>query len=310
MPTAHLLPAARFLLPATPPRHPPRLVSTTVSPRPAAAPPAAAPPAAPLPARFFAKVTRGAAALFGGIGARGLFARDIGRALVSEVPTYAGETIRQMHAIGVGSLPLVIIVAAFLGAVTAFQAFYQLLPGVEYSVMGILIRQSITLELGPLLTALVLAGRVGARMTAEIGTMRVTEQIDALETLAYDPVAYLAVPRLLAALVMLPALVVIANLASIVTAWLTLIVATPVTSEDFRVGLQFGFAPFQIVYGLIKALFFGGAIAFVCSYEGYVTGAGAEGVGRSTARAVVFASVSILVLDGLVAAALAHYISS
>ena len=106
------------------------------------------------------------------------------------------ETIRQMRNIGVDSLPLAAIVAAFIGAVTAFQTRYQLFGGVQLSVVGLISRQSIILELGPLLTGLVLTGRVGARMTAEIGTMRVTEQIDALETLAYDPVAYLVVPRL------------------------------------------------------------------------------------------------------------------
>jgi phospholipid/cholesterol/gamma-HCH transport system permease protein len=265
---------------------------------------------APPPARFFAKVTRIFAGVFGGIGARGGFVRDIGRALVSEVGTYAPETVRQMVGIGVGSLPIVVIVAAFLGAVTAFQAYYQLFAGVQLSVLGLLVRGSIVLELGPLLTALVLAGRVGARMTAEIGTMRVTEQIDALETLAYDPVAYLAVPRILAALVMLPALVIMANATSITTAWLTLISATPVTTNDYITGLRLGFAPFQVIYSLIKAFFFGGAIAFVCSYEGYVTGAGAEGVGRSTARAVVFSSISILVLDAIIAAAFAPYITA
>jgi phospholipid/cholesterol/gamma-HCH transport system permease protein len=193
--------------------------------------------------------------------------------------------------------------------VTGFQAYYQLFAGVQLSVLGLLVRGSLLLELGPLITAIVLAGRVGARMTAEIGTMRVTEQIDALETLAYDPVAFLAVPRFLAALVMLPVLVVIANFTATVSAWLTLLAATPVTSTDYVSGLSLGFTPFQVVYGLIKAFFFGGAIAFVCSYEGYVTEAGAEGVGRSTARAVVFASVSILVLDAVVAAALARYVS-
>ena len=262
------------------------------------------------PARFFARVTRAFAALFGGIGERGLFVRDMGRALVSEFGTYAPETIRQMRGIGVGSIPIVVIVAGFLGGVTAFQSYYQLFAGVQLSVLGLLVRGSIVLELGPLLTALVLAGRVGARMTAEIGTMRVTEQIDALETLAYDPVAYLAVPRLLAALVMLPALVVVANATSILSAGITLLVATPVTSTQYIEGLRLGFAPFQVIYSLIKALFFGGAIAFVCSYEGYITGAGAEGVGRSTARAVVFSSIWILVLDAVIAAAFAPYIAA
>jgi phospholipid/cholesterol/gamma-HCH transport system permease protein len=257
---------------------------------------------------FFRRMSRAGRGVFRGIGQRGYFARDIGRAL-GEPGTWGAETVRQMRVIGVDSLPLVVIVAGFLGAVTGFQAFYQLFPGVQYSVLGLLVRGSIVLELGPLLTSLVLCGRVGARMTAEIGTMRVTEQIDALETLAYDPVAFLAVPRLLAAAVTIPALVIIANFAAIIAAGVTLLIATPVTTQDYITGLRLGFAPFQVVYGLIKAFLFGSAIAFVCSYEGYITSAGAEGVGRSTARAVVFASVAILVLDALVAAALAQYVA-
>ena len=259
--------------------------------------------------RFFRRVTRAGRSVFRGIGERGYFARDLLRAL-GEPGTWGAETIRQMRGIGVESLPLVVIVSGFLGAVTGFQAFYQLFPGVQYSVLGLLVRGSIMLELGPLLTSLVLCGRVGARMTAEIGTMRVTEQIDALETLAYDPVAFLAVPRLLAALLMLPALVIIANFASIFSAWATLVLTTPVTTRDYIDGLRLGFTPFQVIYGLIKAFFFGGAIAFVCSYEGYTTSAGAEGVGRSTARAVVFGSVAILVLDALIASALAQYVAA
>ena len=265
---------------------------------------------APLPPwAVFTRVSRGARHALRGIGKRGYYFRDIVRAL-ADPATWGRETIRQMRGIGVESLPLVLIVAGFLGAVTAFQSYYQLFAGVQLSVLGLLVRGSIVLELGPLLTSLVLCGRVGARMTAEIGTMRVTEQIDALETLAYDPVAYLAVPRVLAALVMLPALVVVANATSILSAWGTLLATTPVTSTDYVTGLRLSFQPFQVIYGLIKAVFFGGAIAFVCSYEGYVTGAGAEGVGRSTARAVVFASVAILVLDAIIAAALAKYIGA
>ena len=270
---------------------------------------AAPPTPAPLPAwAVFTRLTRATRGLFVGIAKRGYYFRDIVRAL-REPGTWGAETVRQMRGIGVDSLPLVIIVAGFLGAVTGFQAYYQLFAGVQLSVLGLLVRGSLLLELGPLITAIVLAGRVGARMTAEIGTMRVTEQIDALETLAYDPVAFLAVPRVIAALVMVPALVLLANFTAVIAAWAILLAATPVTSQDYITGLQLGFTPFQVIYGLIKAFFFGGAIAFVCSYEGYVTEAGAEGVGRSTARAVVFASVSILVLDEVVAAALAHYVA-
>ncbi|WP_309673420.1 ABC transporter permease [Gemmatimonas sp.] len=243
------------------------------------------------------------------LGKRGYFARDIVRG-VRDPGTWVPETIRQMRTMGVESVLLTIIVAAFLGGVTAFQTRFQLFPGVQLSVVGLITRQSIVLELGPLLTALVLTGRVGARMTAEIGTMRVTEQIDALETLSFDPVAYLALPRFLAGIVMLPALVILANTTAIVSAWAILITATDVRTDDFLAGLRLAFTPFQVVYSLIKAFLFGAAISFVCSYEGYVTEAGAEGVGRSTALAVVIASVCILVLDALVAAVLAPFIQA
>ncbi len=237
------------------------------------------------------------------------FMGDIGRGF-REVRTWAPEVVKQMRGIGVDSLPLVVIVASFLGAVSAFQTRYQLFPGVQLSVIGLIVRQSIVLELGPLLTALVLAGRVGAKMTAEIGTMRVTEQIDALETLAFDPVAFLAVPRLLAALIMVPVLVLVANFMAIVAAFLTLIMATDVTPLDYKAGLQLAFIPFQLWYSVIKSIGFGAAIALVCTYEGYVSGSGAEGVGRSTAKAVVITSVAILVYDAIIAALLAPFIQA
>jgi phospholipid/cholesterol/gamma-HCH transport system permease protein len=180
------------------------------------------------------------------VGKWGYFVRDIGRAF-RDPATYGPETIRQMRNIGVDSVPLAAIVAAFIGAVTAVQTRYQLFGGVQLSVVGLISRQSIILELGPLLTGLVLTGRVGARITAEIGTMRVTEQIDALETLAYDPVAYLVVPRLIAALIMLPVLTILADAVGIGTAMITAMTATDVTSADFTAGLRLSFTPFQIV---------------------------------------------------------------
>lgn len=243
--------------------------------------------------------------IFGGLGARVYFLGETLRALFVDWRTYLPLTARQMYAIGVGSLPLTVIVAAFIGSVIALQTRYQLFPGVVLSVVGLISRQMIVLELGPLLTGLVLTGRVGARMTAEIGTMRVTEQIDALETLAYNPVAYLVVPRVLAATLMLPLLVVFANAVGIGTAFLTSVYATDVTLAQFSEGLRLAYAPFQIFYSLLKATMFGAAIAFLCSYEGYVTDVGAEGVGRSTAKAVVVTSVAILVLDAITATLLA-----
>jgi phospholipid/cholesterol/gamma-HCH transport system permease protein len=259
--------------------------------------------------RLFRRVARSGVGVFMDVGQRVFFMRDIVRAL-RDPGTYLPLTMRQMRGIGVDSLPLVAIVAAFIGAVTAFQSFYQLFAGVQRSVIGLIVRQMIVLELGPLLTGLVLTGRVGARMTAEIGTMRVTEQIDALETLAYDPIAYLIVPRILAALVMLPVLTVIANAVGLSSAYFIAVTATEVRSNEFIEGLQLGFSTFQVVYSLIKATFFGLAIAFFCSYEGYIAETGAEGVGRSTAKAVVVASVAILVLDALTALLLAPYLQA
>lgn len=259
--------------------------------------------------RLILRPALGISRMLGALGKRVYYGRDILRAL-GDPATWWKESIRQMRVIGVESIPLTVIVAAFLGGVTAFQTRYQLFSGVQVSVVGLIVRQSIVLELGPLLTALVLTGRVGARMTAEIGTMRVTEQIDALETLAYDPVAFLAVPRVLAALIMLPALTALANVAAITSAWITLITFTDVRSSDFVEGLRLSFTAFQVVYSLIKAVCFGFAISFVCSYQGYVTESGAEGVGRSTAVAVVIASVCILLFDALVAAILAPFIQA
>jgi phospholipid/cholesterol/gamma-HCH transport system permease protein len=243
--------------------------------------------------------------VFGGIGERVYFLREAGRAFFTEGRTWMPLIAKQMRNIGVDSLPLTAIVAAFIGSVIALQTRYQLFPGVELSVVGLISRQMIVLELGPLLTGLVLTGRVGARMTAEIGTMRVTEQIDALETLSYDPLAYLVVPRLIAATLMLPLLVIFANAVGVSTAFFTSIAATDVSWQQFSQGLRLSFNMFQLVYSLLKATIFGAAIAFLCSYEGYVTDVGAEGVGRSTARAVVITSVAILVLDSVTATLLA-----
>lgn len=259
--------------------------------------------------RFFRRITRTFIGLFRSVGARGYFLRDIGRAL-GDPATFVPETIRQMQRVGVESIPLTVIVAAFIGGVIAIQVRYQLFPGVQLSIIGLSVRLMQVLELGPLLTGLVLTGRVGARMTAEIGTMRVTEQIDALETLSYDPVAFLIVPRLIAAIVMLPCLVVLADAMGLFSGYLVSVYVTGVTKQDFIAGVRLGFGTFQVVYSLLKATLFGAAIAFVCSYEGFITEAGAEGVGKSTATAVVITSVTILILDTLTAALLAPYLQT
>ncbi|MCC7195350.1 MAG: ABC transporter permease [Gemmatimonadaceae bacterium] len=260
-----------------------------------------------VPLRFLRRMSRGTFGFFGGFGARVLFVRELRRAL-REPRTYAPLIIRQMRTIGVDSVPLVAMVAAFIGAVIAIQVRYQLFPGIQLSIVGLSSRQITVLETGPLLTGLVLAGRIGAKMTAEIGTMRVTEQIDALETLAYDPVAYLVVPRLIAAVVMLPLLTLMADFIGVVSGALAAVLVGGVQLTQFVDGVRLGYDHFQVIYSLIKATLFGAAIAYLCTYEGYVTQAGAEGVGRSTAKAVVISSIWILVLDAAIAFILAPYL--
>ena len=225
-------------------------------------------------------------------------------------PFYPSLIGRQMLDIGYYSLPVVGLTALFTGMVLALQSYTGFARFQAEGAVATVVVLSMTRELGPVIAGLMVAGRIGASMAAEIGTMRVTEQIDALETLSFDPVAYLALPRFIAGVVMLPTLTILANATAIFSAWAILVTATDVRTADFMSGLRLSFSGFQVVYSLIKATLFGAAISFVCSYEGYVTEAGAEGVGRSTALAVVLASVSILVLDAIVAAVLAPFIQA
>ena len=154
------------------------------------------------------------------------------------------------------------------------------------------------LELGPVLTALVLAGRIGARYAAELGTMRVTEQIDALESLGRSPASHLVIPRVLAGLIMIPALTVLAEpLRGSVSGWISVKPVLPVTDADFAYGAQYYWRPFDACYSVIKAFFFAGSITVISCYMGFNTQQGAEGVGRSTTGAVVASSVLILLLD-------------
>jgi phospholipid/cholesterol/gamma-HCH transport system permease protein len=199
--------------------------------------------------------------------------------------------------IGAGSLFIVMLISAFAGAVTALQTGYQFTGSIPYYVVGTLVVSSIILELGPVLTALILAGRIGARYAAELGTMRVTEQIDALESLGRSPASHLVIPRVLAGLIMIPALTVLANLSGVLSGWISVKAVLPVTDADFIYGAQYYWRPWDAYYSIIKAFFFAGSITVIACYMGFNTQQGAEGVGRSTTTAVVASSVLILVLD-------------
>ncbi len=210
----------------------------------------------------------------------------------------------QMYLIGNSSLPIVLITATFSGMVTSVQAAYQITGYVPLYIVGSAVGESMILELGPVITALVLAGRVGASIAAELGTMRVTEQIDALESLAINPVAFLVIPRVLAGMIMVPMLTVLADFVGIIGGWLISIATIDLTTTEFFKGFRMWFKTWDAVYGIIKSLFFGVGITLIGCYEGFHTSGGAEGVGRATTRAVVSACLVILVLDYVLAALL------
>jgi phospholipid/cholesterol/gamma-HCH transport system permease protein len=213
-------------------------------------------------------------------------------------------TVEQMLRIGVGSLPLVVVTSIFTGGVAAVQAAYQFQEYVPMRYLGTVIGKSVVIELGPVLTALVVGGRVGASIAAELGTMRVTEQIDALETLAIDPIRYLVLPRFVAAIIMLPVITVFSDVLAIGGGWAVAMVSLDVDTHTFVEGLRLFFYVRDVFGGLIKAFFFGMIIATMGCFYGFRAEGGAEGVGRATTRAVVSSCLSILVLDYLLASVL------
>ncbi len=204
-----------------------------------------------------------------------------------------------LHArtLGVGSLPIGIFIAIFTGIVLALLASYSVGDIVPPYFVGTLVQKTVTLELAPVLTGLALAGRVGANIAAELGTMRVTEQIDALETLTFDPMSYLVVPRVLASALMFPMVVGVAMLVGVTSGWLAAIGLLDVTTPQFLKGVRIFFVDFDVRYGLVKAASFGAAVALIGCRAGLTTEGGAQGVGRNATRAVVISAVMILVLD-------------
>jgi phospholipid/cholesterol/gamma-HCH transport system permease protein len=239
----------------------------------------------------------------GGFGRFGAFAARAGRSL-PDTRTWLRLLGEQMTRIGVDSLPIGVFIAAFTGIVLALQASYTFTGAVPLYFVGALVQKTMIMELGPVLVGLALAGRIGANIAAELGTMRVTEQIDALETLAYNPYAYLVVPRLIAGTLMFPVVVAFADAVGIVAGWVTALNLLDMTSAEFVKGLRLFFEPFDIRFSLLKASSFGFAVTTIGCYFGFHTRGGAEGVGKATTSAVVVSSMVILVLDAFWAAAL------
>jgi phospholipid/cholesterol/gamma-HCH transport system permease protein len=222
-----------------------------------------------------------------------------------EVRIYRRNLRDEMVRIGVDSIPIVALAAFFSGAVTTVQTSYQLVsPLIPRSVIGSIVAPSMILELGAVVTAFILAGRVGARIAAELGTMRVTEQIDALEAMGLNSVGYLIVPRVIAGVLMFPVLYVFACFVGIGGGILVADVMGMLPAAEFVRGARMYFQPFDAWFGIIKSLTFGFLITSISCYKGYFTQGGAEGVGRSTTEAAVTSCVFILMADLLLAAVL------
>jgi phospholipid/cholesterol/gamma-HCH transport system permease protein len=229
----------------------------------------------------------------------GRFFEILGRTLAwTPRPPYdLRELARQMARVGVDSIPVVVLTSLFTGMVMALQTFTVLRRFNAESYVGSLVSLSMVRELAPVLGGLIVAGRAGSAMGAELGTMRVTEQIDALEVMATDPVHYLVVPRVWAATLMLPILILFANAVGIGGGYLVSVVlfgANPVSylQNTFQyMDLE------DLTSGLIKAAVFGMLVAVLGCMQGFHTTGGAEGVGRATTRAVVVASIAILISD-------------
>ena len=235
-----------------------------------------------------------------GAGRGALLLRDI----LAQIPSawkMRRQILEQMHVVAVGSLPLIITTSVFIGAVTAVQAVYQMQAYVPMQFLGTVVAKTVFIELGPVLTALIIGGRLCANYAAELGTMKVTEQIDALQVMAIDPVRYLGMPRFVAAVLMIPVITIFADTIAIFSAYLMSIMTLDVTASTFKSGILAYFDTPDLAGGLIKSFFFGGIIALAGVFHGFNTRGGAEGVGNATMMAVVSSCLSVLVADYLLA---------
>ncbi|UPT66471.1 MAG: ABC transporter permease [Sphingobacteriales bacterium JAD_PAG50586_3] len=211
---------------------------------------------------------------------------------------YLRQTIAEIDKIGLGSLPIVAIMSVFMGAVITVQTAASLSGGwIPMSTVGYATRESILLEFSPTIIALILAGKVGSNIASEIGTMRVTEQIDALEIMGINPAGYLVLPKIIAAVLINPFVIMVSMFLGVFGGWLAAYTSGIVTPAAYIEGIQQQFIPFHVTYSLIKTLFFAFGITSISAYHGYHVSGGALEVGAGSTRAVVYSSIVILLLN-------------
>jgi len=208
------------------------------------------------------------------------------------------QLVTEIQKLGVESLGIISIIAVFMGAVAAIQTAYNIdSPLIPMSMVGFTVRQTMVLEFAPTVLSLILAGKVGSRIASEIGTMRVTEQIDALQIMGINTANYLVLPKLLAAMIFNPILITISIFLGIFGGWLAAIGLNLVTNAQYIEGLQSWFDPFSITYALIKTVVFAFIIVSVSSFHGYKITGGALDVGNASTKAVVQSSILIILFN-------------
>ncbi len=220
--------------------------------------------------------------------------------IFSRFPTIVKSSalsLEQMYAIGIDSLPLVSVIAVFIGATTVTQAVYQFSGFIPLKYLGLAVCKTLVMEIGPVFTSMVVAGRISTAIAAEIGSMKTGEQLDAMSCLNLDPIRYLYVPKMVACMVMIPMLVIWSEFIAFISSMLTVMFSVKITLFVYLAGLRMFFNPADLFIGVLKTSVFGAIIALTGCHFGLETRGGAEGVGNSTTKAVMTSFVLILVFD-------------
>ncbi|MGI5913672.1 MAG: MlaE family ABC transporter permease [Bacteroidales bacterium] len=215
-----------------------------------------------------------------------------------KVGIYYKQTLREMVSLGIGSVGIIAIVSFIMGAVITLQTAYNTEnPIYPTYLIGLGTRDSIILEFSSTITALILAGKMGSNIASEIGTMRITEQIDALEMMGVNSASYLILPKIVATLIFNPILTILSMVVGITGGAVAGVTTGVISLQNYIYGIQYAFIPYYVTYSLIKSLFFAFIITTVSSYQGYYVEGGALEVGRSSTRAVVFSSLVLLLFN-------------
>jgi phospholipid/cholesterol/gamma-HCH transport system permease protein len=211
---------------------------------------------------------------------------------------YWRQIVNEMVSLGLGSLGLIAIISVFMGAVVTIQTVAAIdSPLIPLYTVGFATRQSFILELAPTIMCLILAGKIGSNISSEIGTMRISEQIDALEIMGVNSASYLIFPKIIAALITVPIIIVYSMFLGIFGGWLVGMYSSMLSADEYLYGIRWSFNLFHVVYALIKTLFFAFIITSIPAYHGYYTRGGALEIGKSSTKSVVYSSISILIIN-------------